>query len=374
MGLIGFAHHGVFADDEHAAHGARYGAIDHFSGGEARNWVEGNAPMLLEFGLDVRGGDVLVGGEDARETAAVGAALHVVLAAQGVETGACFADVAAHEGEVGEGEGVVGAVGGLADAHAPVDGGAVGVGVEAGGLTDAVGGHTADLFGPFGGEGFQGFDVAFKVFGAVTDEAVVGESFFDDDVGHSLEDGDVGAGVLTQPEGGEVGHADLARVDDDEFGSVLAHRFFEEVGDDGVGFGGIGAGDDEGVEVFHFGDGIGHGAGADGELEAGDGTRVAEAGAVVDVVGVQEGAHEFLEDVGVFVGGFGAGVGGYRITAVRFDDAHEFIGDEVEGFVPGGFAPDGCGGASFLAVGADEGCFDAAGVFDVVGAEATFDA
>jgi hypothetical protein len=90
----------------------------------------------------------------------------------------------------------------------------------------------------------------------------------------------------------------------------------EEVGDDGMGFGGIGAGDDEGVQVFHLGDGVGHGAGADGELQAGDGTGVAEAGAVVDVVGVQQGADEFLEDVGVFVGGFGAGVGGDRIAAV----------------------------------------------------------
>jgi hypothetical protein len=57
-----------------------------------------------------------------------------------------------------------------------------------------------------------------------------------------------------------------------------------------------------------------------------------------------------------------------------FDEAGQFIGDEVERFVPGGFAPDGFGAAPFLPVGADERCFDAAGVFDVVGAEAAFDA
>ncbi len=262
--LVGFAHHGVFADDEHAAHRAGNSAVHHFGGGEAGLGIKLDAPKLLEFAFDVRGGDVLVGGIDVGQAAAVGAALDVVLAAQRVESGAGFADVAAHHGQIGQGEGVVGAVGGLADAHAPVDGGAFGLGVEASSFTDAVGGYAGDRFSPFGGVCFQRFHVILKAFGAAADEVLVVEALFDDDVGHRLEDGNVGAGILAQPEGGEVGHANLARIDDDEFGPILAHGAFEEVGDDGVGLGGVGAGDDEGVQVFHFGDGVGHGAGTDG--------------------------------------------------------------------------------------------------------------
>ena len=101
---------------------------------------------------------------------------------------------------------------------------------------------------------------------------------------------------------------------------------------------------------------------------------MAEAGAVVDVVGVQQGADELLEDVVVLVGGLGAGIAGDGVAAVVVADAHQFVGHQVERLVPCGLAPDGLGAASFVAVGADERGAHAAGVLDVVGAIAPLDA
>ena len=89
---------------------------------------------------------------------------------------------------------------------------------------------------------------------------------------------------------------------------------------------------------FHFADAVAHRAAADGQLQGRDAAGVAEARAMVDVVGLQHSAHEFLEDVIVFVGRFGAGIGGDAIAAVFAHQAAEAAGDEILRLVPAGFA------------------------------------
>ena len=85
--------------------------------------------------------------------------------------------------------------------------------------------------------------------------------------------------------------ATQAGIDDYQFRAVLAHCSLEKVRNDRMGFGRIGAGDDERFQMLHFGNGVGHRAGADGKLQAGDRAGMTEPGAVVDVVGAHQGAH-----------------------------------------------------------------------------------
>ena len=95
--------------------------------------------------------------------------------------------------------------------------------------------------------------------------------------------------IVFSPEGETRAHVSVFFDDT----CYYCQKLHQEVGDDRVGLGRVAAGDDEGVEVLHLGDGVGHGAAADGQLQAGDGAGGAEAGAVVDVVGGEQGTDLF---------------------------------------------------------------------------------
>ena len=97
---------------------------------------------------------------------------------------------------------------------------------------------------------------------------------------------------------------------------------------------------------------------------------MAKAGAVVDVVGAEDDAGEFLEEVVVLVEAFGGAVDGEGVGAVGVADFSQAAGDVVEGFVPGGAAP--TAGAAFA--GADEGMGEAVVALGVVPAETALDA
>ena len=88
--------------------------------------------------------DRLVVGEEHRDEAGVGGALHVVLAAQGMQAGAGTADLAADQRQRDETTRIVGAVRVLRHAHAPEDDGAFGAGVRARHLAQRIGGDAAD--------------------------------------------------------------------------------------------------------------------------------------------------------------------------------------------------------------------------------------
>ena len=79
---------------------------------------------------------------------------------------------------------------------------------------------------------------------------------------------------------------------------------------------------------FHLGDAVAHRAGTDRQLQAGHAAGMAQPGAVIDVVGVHHGAHPLLEDVVVFVGGFGAGIGGDAVAAAFAHDLRQALADQ----------------------------------------------
>ena len=106
--------------------------------------IERLAPGLLVFGADLRVLHRLVVGEEHRDQAGVGGALHVVLAAQRMQAGAGPADLAADQRQRDQAARIVGAVGVLRHAHAPEDDGAFGARVSARHFAQRVGVDAAD--------------------------------------------------------------------------------------------------------------------------------------------------------------------------------------------------------------------------------------
>ena len=86
---------------------------------EALFGIKGCAPGRLDLGADAKIFNRLVVREKHRDQAGVGSALHVVLAAQRMQSGAGTADLAGDERKRNQAARVVGAVGVLGDAHAP---------------------------------------------------------------------------------------------------------------------------------------------------------------------------------------------------------------------------------------------------------------
>ncbi len=179
-------------------------------------------------------------------------------------------------------------------------------------------------------QGCHKVDVAF---GSGIDERLIRPAFADDDVGHGQKDIDIRARRRLQPERGVLHHGRAPGVDDDERRSPVdrAHHF---VGDDRMGFGRVGTGDQNTVGVADFIDGVGHGAAAEGHPKAGNGAGVAETGAVIHVVGADSGAHEFLEEIVLFIGAAGRGESGHGIASPVTDDSRQLLGHDLDGRLP----------------------------------------
>ncbi len=151
---------------------------------------------------------------------------------------------------------------------------------------DQLGGRDAgDLFdvfrGVFGHRLFQGLEV----FGALGDVRLVVELFTDDDLHHAVDQGDIGARDLPEPEAGILHQAMAPGVDDDEVFIFETRRPLDAGRNDRVVFVGVGADHQDAIGVFQFGDGIGHRPGTERRGQTGHGGAVSEAGAVIHVVG-----------------------------------------------------------------------------------------
>ncbi len=65
---------------------------------------------------------------------------------------------------------------------------------------------------------------------------------------------------------------------------------------------------------------------------------MAQPGAVIDIVGAEAGAHQLLEQIGLFVGALCGAETGQRLDALFVADPDEALGGDVERLFPGGFA------------------------------------
>ena len=96
----------------------------------------------------------------------------------------------------------------------------------------------------------------------------------------------------------------------------------------------VGADDDDHVGVLDRAEGRTHGAGADAFEQRRHRGGMAQARAVVDVVGAEAGAHQLLKQVGLFVGALGRAETGQGVAAVAVADGLQAVGRHVQRLLP----------------------------------------
>ena len=118
----------------------------------------------------------------------------------------------------------------------------------------------------------------------------VGQAFLDDDVQHRVQQRDVGGRVELQVMRRVARDLRLARIEQNQFLAV-ADRVFHEGRRDRVIGGRVGTDDHEHLGMLDVLDLVRHRARADALEQRGDAGGVAQAGAVIDVVGAEAGTR-----------------------------------------------------------------------------------
>ena len=299
--------------------------------------IELDAPGLLVLAADIRVLDRLVVGEEHRDQAGVGSALHVVLAAQRMQPGAGPADLAGDQRQRDQAARIVGAVGVLRHAHAPEDDRAFGARISARHFAQRVG--SMPQIGAIS-SGVKSLTFSFQrveTFDIGLDILLVVELLGDDDVEHGVEHRHVGAVLELQHAPGMALERLAARVHHDELGAALG-RLLEEGRGDRMVLGRIGADDDDDVGILALVEGRGHRRRADAFEQRRHRRGVAQPRAVIDIVGAEAGAHQFLEQIGLFVRALGRAEAGQRPRPVAVADFLQARGGAVERLFPGRFA------------------------------------
>ena len=304
--------------------------LDH---GLAALGIELDAPGLLVFRPDFRILHRLVVGEEHRDQAGVGRALHVVLATQRMKPRAGPADLAGDQRERDQAARVVGAVGVLRHAHAPEDDGALGASVGARDFLQCVRLDAADRGHLLRREVLDVLLPCVEAFDVGLDVLLVIQLLGHDRVQHRVKHRHVGAVLELHHLPGVAFHAIAARVHDDELGAALG-RLLEEGRGDRMVLGRIGADDDDEVGILHLIEGRGHRRGTDAFEQSGDRRGVAEPRAMVDVVGPEAGAHQLLEQISLFVRALGGAEAGQRLRPVAVADFLQAAGGAVERLLP----------------------------------------
>ena len=111
-------------------------------------------------------------------------------------------------------------------------------------------GHAGYRLHEVGGVLGQGRLPLLEALGALGDELLVGQALVEDDLGHAVEEGDVGARFFSKPEVGVVAQLDALRVDDYELGAVQVDGLAKAGGGDGVVGARVTAGDDQAAGLF----------------------------------------------------------------------------------------------------------------------------
>ena len=179
----------------------------------------------------------------------------------------------------------------------------------------------------------QQLEQRLVALGARGDEVGVGEPVAVDDVRDAEHHGRVGAGPRREVQDAVVGELDPARVDRHEL-HPAQRRLLDPRADDRVALGRVGADQDRRVGVVEVGEGAGRAGEAERLAQRERRRRVADARAVVDVVGADRGAHQALHRVAVLVGRARGGEAGDRVGAVLGLDPVQLGRDPVDRLLP----------------------------------------
>ena len=128
-----------------------------------------------------------------------------------------------------------------------------------------------------------------------------------------------------------------ARIHDDELGAALG-RLLQIGRGDRMVLRRPRADDDDAVGILGRGKGRGDGAGIQALHQRRHGRGVAEPGAVVDIVGVEAGADELLEEIGFLVRALGRAEAGERLAAMRVGNGLQAGGGALQRLLPGRLA------------------------------------
>ncbi len=154
---------------------------------------------------------------------------------------------------------------------------------------------------------------------------------------HTVVKGDVAARADPDITIGVIGQLRPVRIDDDELCPALGRRLHVGRRDRMIG-GGIGPGDQGDVAVFDVAKGRRYRPGADHLHQRGDRRGVAEAGAVIDVVGLKRDPDQLLKEVRLLVRALRGAKSGQRRAASSLADPEQTAGHQLQRLVPAGFA------------------------------------
>ena len=177
------------------------------------------------------------------------------------------------------------------------------------------------------------FGIVGKACRMLFDEIVVDQVLRDHDVGHGVEEEHVRAALDRQVNGGDAARFCQARIDTDDLAALLLGPD-DMAGDEGVRDRRVITDIEDDFCVFEFGNAERHGTFTDGLTESGNRWSVSNAGAVVDVVRADDGAHEFLRNVSGLIAGTAGRTGAHDgIRAVFLDDGFEAGRCVFDGFL-----------------------------------------
>jgi hypothetical protein len=169
--------------------------------------------------------------------------------------------------------------------------------------------------------------VFFHIFAIV-------ELFVDQHMAKGVNQRHIAAVVELQMPIGDARGFDPPRIADDNFGTVLP-RLEHPACHDGVGIRAVIAKDKQTAGVFDIADGIAHRAVAERLLQPGDGGAAANAGAAVNVIGVEHPAGKLLHNVIGFIAGSAGGAGSHNgARSVGVFDLQQARGGIANGLVP----------------------------------------
>ena len=203
----------------------------------------------------------------------------------------------------------------LADAHAPEDDRRPRLRVGARDLADRRRVDAADRGHLLGREIDDVPLQLLVILGIAGDILLVGQALGDDRVEHRVEQRNVGAGLEGEMLPGEARKALPARVDHDEAGAALLDGVLDEGRGDRMIDGRIGADDDDDLRVERGAEGRRHRPRIQSLHQRGDRRGVAQARAMIDVVGAEAGAHQLLEEIRLLVRALGGAEAGERPAA-----------------------------------------------------------
>ena len=294
-------------------------------------------PSLRKFGLHQWVSDFLIAGVVAGQGAHVTGPLHIRLTTQRVDAPTFRADVATQHLQVGNRTHIVVSGGVLSDAHRVIDGGDA-RGTNHLGDFDHIGRfHACDQLNFLGqvAVGHHLHNQLIKTIYPLAEISFVIPGVNDDLLHDAIEQHHIGSGALRHIQCRVIGHLDAFRVGDNQPRAVL-NGLLEMRRDDRVGGRGIGADDKNDIGVGNAGDVVGHGAAAKGRLQSCDRGGMAQPRTMIDVVGPQLAAHQFLKQVVILIGRLSRGEAAQRITAMYLFNMLKTFGDQGYRFAPTG--------------------------------------